>query len=56
MPRQFSVYLATAPLFTIYLLLCSCSNRWPDIADGFNANLFPVKGDKTICSPDLTFE
>ena len=38
------------------LLLCSCNNRWSDIADGLHANLFPVKGDKPICSPDLTFK
>ena len=38
------------------LLLCSCSNRWSDIADGLHATLFPVKGDKPICSPDLTFK
>ena len=38
------------------LLLCSCNNRWWDIADGLHATLFPVKGDKPICSPDLTFE
>ena len=27
------------------LLLCSCNNRWSDIADGLHATLFPVKGD-----------
>ena len=38
------------------LLLCSCNNRWSDIADGLHAPLFPVKGDKPICSPDLAFK
>ena len=38
------------------LLLSSCNNRWSDIADGLHATLFPVKGDKPICSPDLTFK
>ena len=38
------------------LLLCSCNNWWSDIANGLHATLFPVKGDKTICSPDLTFK
>ena len=38
------------------LLLCLCNNRWSDIADGLYATLFPVKGDKSICSPDLTFK
>ena len=31
-------------------------NRWPDIADGLYATLYPVTGDKPICSPDLTFK
>ena len=38
------------------LLLCSCNNRWLDVADGSHATLFPDKGDKPICSPDLTFK
>ena len=38
------------------LLLCSCNNRWSDIADGLHATQFPVKADKPICSPDLTFK
>ena len=38
------------------LLLSSCNNRWSDIADGLHATLFPVKGDKPICSPDVTFK
>ena len=38
------------------LLLCSCDNRWSDIADGLHATLFPVKGGKPICSPDLTLK
>ena len=38
------------------LLLCSCNNRWSDIADSLHATLFPVKGDKPICSPDLTIK
>ena len=38
------------------LLLCSCSNKWSDIADGLYATLFPVKGDEPIRSPDLTFK
>ena len=36
--------------------LCSCNNRWSDIADGLHATLFPVRGDKPICSPDITFK
>ena len=36
--------------------LYSCNNRWSDIADVLHATLFPVKGDKPICSPDLTFK
>ena len=36
------------------LLLCSCNNRWSDIADGSHETLFPAKEDKPICSPDLT--
>ena len=31
-------------------------NRWSDIADGLYATLYPVTGDKPICSPDLTFK
>ena len=38
------------------LLLYSCKNRWSAIAEGLHATLFPVKGDKPICSPDLTFK
>ena len=38
------------------LLLCSCINRWSDIADGLHLTLFPVGGDKPILSPDLTFK
>ena len=38
------------------LLLCSCNNRWSDIAYDLHAILFPFKEDKPICSPDLTFE
>ena len=38
------------------LLLCSCNNRWSDIADVLHASLFPVRGDKPICSPDPTFK
>ena len=37
------------------LLSCSCNNRWSDIGDGLHATLFPVKGDKPICSLDLIF-
>ena len=37
------------------LLLCSCNNKWSDIADELHATLFPVKGDKPISSLDLTF-
>ena len=36
------------------LLLCSCNNRWSNSADGLHAILFPVKGDKSICSLGLT--
>ena len=38
------------------LLLCSCNDRWSDIADVFHANLVKVQGDKSICSPDVTFK
>ena len=38
------------------LLLGSCNNRWSDIADDLHATLFPLKGDKPICSPDLIFK
>ena len=38
------------------LFLCSCNDRWSDIADGLHATLFPVKGDRPICSPDLKFK
>ena len=42
--------------FLKLLLLCSCNNRWSDIPDDLHATLFPLKGDKPICSPDLTFK
>ena len=35
------------------LSLYSCNNRWSDVVDGLHAALFPVKGDKPICSPCL---
>ena len=38
------------------LLLYSCNNRWPDIANSFHATLFPVKQDEPMCSTDLTFK
>ena len=38
------------------LLLWPCNNRWSDITDGLHATLFPFKGDRPICSPDLTFK
>ena len=38
------------------LLLGSCNNRWSDIPDDLHATLFPLKGDKPICSPDLIFK
>ena len=38
------------------LLSCSCNNGWSDIADGLHATLFPVEGDKPVCSPGLTFK
>ena len=38
------------------LLLCSYNNRWSDVADGLHPTLFPVKGEKPIYSPDLTFK
>ena len=38
------------------LLLRSCNNRWSDIRAGFHEIVFPVKGHKPICSPDLTFK
>ena len=37
------------------LLLCSCSNRWSDIADGLYVTLFPVKGDRPIVHQILHF-
>ena len=38
------------------LLLCLWYNKWSDVADGLHATLFPVKGDKPTCSPDVTFK
>ena len=31
-------------------------NTWSKTADGFQATLFPVKGDGLMYSPDLTFK
>ena len=50
----FSQYKIEKPLKLLFL--CSCNNRWSDIADDLHATLFQVKGDKPICSPDLTFK
>ena len=38
------------------LLSCSCKNTWSVIADSLHGILFPVNGNKPICSPDLTFK
>ena len=36
------------------ILLFLCNNRWSLIADGSRGTLFPFRGDKPICSSDLT--